>query len=89
MDEVKAYSTEQRRIRQGWDAESLENFQPVYAKIWKPIKGVQTAGACPGTRSLAAKLDFDVPPSFQQQELQNAVQSIVATAAPRGKARRM
>ena len=36
------------------------------------------------SKAYVAKLDFDVPPSFQQQELQNEVQSIVRNRRANG-----
>ena len=69
-----------------WDAESLEKLQSgVREDLEANKKGDANRGVRAQVRvAYTAKLDFDVPPSFQQQELQSAVQSIVRNRRAKG-----
>ncbi len=69
-----------------WDAENLEKLQTgVRDDLEANKKGdAQRKVRVQVRDAYQAKLDFDVPPTFQQQELQNAVQSIVRTRRAQG-----
>ena len=62
-----------------WNAESIEKLRTgVKEDLEANQKGDAKKEVCRQVReTFASKLDFAVPPSFQQQEMQHAVQSIV------------
>ena len=69
-----------------WEAESLEKLRTgVKADLEANQEGDANRIVRMQVReAYATKLDFDVPPSFQQQEMQNAVQSIVRNRRTQG-----
>ena len=69
-----------------WQAENMEKLRTgVKEDLEANQKGEAKKAVCQQVRdAFASKLDFAVPPSFQQQEMQHAVQSIVRTKRAQG-----